>query len=134
MAETAVMRDILVALCALPGGLFWRQNVGVFRQMRGSGVVRVGIPGQADIAGIYRGRHVEVEVKTDDRRSGQTLEQKRWQAAVRRVGGIYVVARSPSDALSALADLEAMPLPGPQPLTQPAGEVRSEPRPRAKEA
>lgn len=112
MSETETMRQIMLAISGLPGGLFYRRNVGVARTQRGE-VVRFGIPGQADIGGIYRGRAVEVEVKTDEGRLSEA--QKRWKMAVERAGGLFVLARTPADALSALRDLEAGPLPAASP-------------------
>ena len=103
MSETQIMRDILVALSALPDALFWRQNVGVARTEAGT-VVRFGVPGMADIGGIYQGRSVQVEVKA--RRGKQHIQQRRWQTAVGRAGGIYIVARSVDEALSSLETLD----------------------------
>jgi hypothetical protein len=99
MTETALMRDILCSVSALPGALFWRVNVGVSKTVDGR-TIRYGLPGQADIAGCYRGRHIEIEVKTPKGRL--SLHQERWKDAVQRAGGVYVVARRPADALEAL--------------------------------
>lgn len=98
-SETDLMREILAALSAAhhPDGVFWRVNVG--RAVNQSGaVVRFGLPGQADIAGVLRGRHIEVEVKTPTGR--QSDAQRRWQTAVERAGGRYVLARSVDEALA----------------------------------
>lgn len=103
MTETALMRDILCSVSALPGGLFWRVNVGVSKSVDGR-TIRYGLPGQADIAGCYRGRHVEIEVKTPKGRL--SIHQERWKDAVQRAGGVYVVARRPADALEALSALD----------------------------
>jgi hypothetical protein len=102
MTETQIMRDILVAVNQLPDALFWRVNVGVARTPDGR-MNRYGIPGQADLAGVVRGRHVEIEVKTASGR--QSRQQIRWQKAVERAGGIYVLARSVDDALAVLDSL-----------------------------
>jgi hypothetical protein len=99
--ETDIMRRILVALSTLPDSLWWRQNTGVFRSFNGTGVVRVGIPGMADIGGVIVGRAVQVEVKTP--KGKLSREQKRWSAAVERAGGIFLCARDPTDALRMLA-------------------------------
>lgn len=121
MSETEIMRAILTAVGSLPGALFTRRNVGVFRSLDGKMVVRCGIPGQADIAGAYKGRFVEIEVKTEAGRLSP--DQKRWKLAVERAGGVFVLARNPADALEALAALDAQSgwLPDP-PTTQPASE------------
>ena len=103
MRETELMRHILVALNQLPDALFWRVNVGVGAGPDGR-MTRYGLPGQADIAGVLRGQHVEIEVKTPAGRQSQ--QQIRWQRAVERAGGVYVVVRSVDEALAAL---EALP-------------------------
>lgn len=121
MSETDLMRQILVAVSALPGALFWRVNVGVAKTFDGR-TITYGLPGQADLAGIYRGRHVEIEVKTAKGRL--SANQIRWKVAVERAGGTWVLARSPADALNALAALDATSgwLPDPIHEQQPAGE------------
>lgn len=118
MTETALMREILTTLCQLEGGLFWRVNVGVVRSFDGR-TMRFGMAGQADIAGCYRGRHVEVEVKTDKGRLSEA--QKRWKNAVESVGGLYVVARRPGDALNALMALDGSRRSEPTPLAVVSG-------------
>lgn len=101
-SETDLMREILAALSAAhhPDGIFWRVNVGRAINRNGS-VIRFGLAGQADIAGVLRGRHVEVEVKTPSGR--QSDAQRRWQAAVERASGIYVLARSVDEALNGVS-------------------------------
>jgi hypothetical protein len=123
MSETDLMRQILVAVSAIPGAVFWRVNVGVFKSISGRETVRCGIPGQADIAGCYLGRHVEIEVKTDKGRLSPV--QKRWKMAVERAGGIWVLARNPADALAVLAALDAQSGRLPVPIHKPAA-VNSE--------
>ena len=78
--ETALMRDILVAVNQIPDGLFWRVNVGLGTSPDGHRT-RYGLPGQADIAGVLRGRHVESEVKAPRDRAG------RWDLPAGSVGG-----------------------------------------------
>ncbi len=99
MSEQDIQSEILAAVTAVPGFLAWRANsalaVTAARQ-----VIRANVPGCADIIGCYRGRFVAIEVKTETGRQSQ--QQRRFQAAVERAGGLYVVARSPSDALAAL--------------------------------
>lgn len=114
MSETAIMREVLLAISGLPGALFTRRNVGIFRTMDGRKVT-VGLPGQADIAGIYKGRAVEIEVKTPLGRLSN--HQKAWRLAVERAGGVFVLARTPADALNALAALDAQSV-GPPSTTQ----------------
>ena len=123
MSETSIMRDILMAVGTLPGALFLRRNVGVFRSLDGKMVVRCGIPGQADIAGCYRGKFVEIEVKTETGRLSP--DQKRWKMAVERAGGVFLVARTPADALEALAAIDAQSTRLPDPSTTQPAEAKS---------
>lgn len=102
--ETAdITMPVLVAVTALPGAMFWRQNAGTYRTMDGLRVVKVTVNGVSDILGCYRGRAVAIETKT---KTGTLLKtQKNFRAAWERAMGIYIVARSPEDALTALAAL-----------------------------
>jgi len=94
--ETPLMKEILVALWReFPDGLWYRRNVGSARA--GDRFVRFGMAGQADIPGILDGRAIEVEVKPDTGRQSQ--DQKHWQAAVERAGGVYLLVRSVDDAI-----------------------------------
>lgn len=104
MTETAdVTMPVLVAVSALPDAVFWRQSSGVFRTLDGKRVVKVSAVGVGDLMGAYRGFPVAIETKTVRGRMETT--QKRFRDAWRRAGGIYIVARSPAEALAALASL-----------------------------
>ncbi|RDC68082.1 VRR-NUC domain-containing protein [Rhodovulum sp. 12E13] len=100
-AETALMNRILAGLSAEfhPHGIFWRQNAGRIRSDRGAWV-SLGPPGIADIVGVVDGRAVFVEVKT--KKGRQRKAQAAFQAAAEKAGAVYVVARSPDDAVSAV--------------------------------
>ncbi|GAW36987.1 VRR-NUC domain protein [Roseovarius sp. A-2] len=102
-AETDIHNRILVALSREfhPRGIFWRQNAGRVRSDRGAWI-SLGPTGISDIVGVLDGRSVFVEVKTATGK--QRKAQKNFQAAVERAGGLYLVARSPDEAISALAD------------------------------
>lgn len=56
--------------------------------------------GISDIIGIYQGRPLAIEIKTDRGRLSEYQEKfiERWRAA----GGIGIVARSPGDVIKAL--------------------------------
>lgn len=101
--ETDIHNRILVALTARfhPRGVFWRQNAGKVKTVTGA-YVSLGPPGISDIVGLIEGRSVFVEVKTDIGR--QRTGQAAFQRAIEKAGGIYIVARSPEQAL---ADLDA---------------------------
>jgi len=47
--------------------------------------------GTADISAVIKGRAVKIEIKIHDR---QSEEQKRYQEAVERAGGIYIIVHS----------------------------------------
>ena len=100
MSETSeVTSPLLAALCkTYPGSLFYRRNVGAMK--KGNSFVRFGLVGQADIAGILNGLAIEIETKIG--KNGQSKEQKLWQAAVERAGGIYILAYSVKDGLEAI--------------------------------
>lgn len=102
LAHTALRNDILAALTAAyhPLGLFWPVNV-VRAQADDGRVIRAGLVGQADIAGLLYGQHIEIEVKTGNAQQSQS--QERWQQAVQRAGGIYILGRSVGDVLAAVA-------------------------------
>jgi hypothetical protein len=103
LQENEILPAVLIAVTALPGGMFWRQNSGVFRTLDGRRVVRASAVGVADILGCYRGHAVAIETKTlaGEQRRSQHRFQRKWQIA----GGIYIVARSVNDALRGLADV-----------------------------
>ena len=101
MSETPITQDVLVAITALPGAMFYRQNSGLFFTVTGRRV-RAAVPGAPDITGCYRGRAVAIETK---RAKGgeQRKTQKNFQAVWEKAGGIYVIVRSAIEALAALA-------------------------------
>jgi hypothetical protein len=116
-SEKAIMNDQLVALSALPETLVKRANTGMAWQgnemkapigskitvtrdmviLQDARRVRFGTLGQADIDGVHRGIGIQVESKTQTGR--QTDEQAKFQRAWERAGGVYVLARSPEEAV-----------------------------------
>lgn len=104
MTETAdVTVPVLCAVTALPGAVFWRQNTGVFKTMDGRRTVKVSAVGVGDIMGAFRGWPVAIETKSETGRLRAT--QGRFRDAWERAGGIYIIARSPEEAVSALEAL-----------------------------
>lgn len=83
--------------------------MGLFRAMHSEHVIRVGMPGMADIGAIMPvtvtpdmvgktvGLAVQIEVKTPT--GTQRPEQKTFQQAVEYRGGIYRLCRSPDEAI-----------------------------------
>lgn len=99
VSESVIVADILVAVSALDGAMFYRNNTGALPNRQGR-MVTFGLKGSADILGVHRGRAVAIEAKTPTGR--QRTSQVRFQEAWERAGGIYILARSASDALRGL--------------------------------
>jgi len=99
MTETAdVTIPALVALTALPGGMFWRQNTGTFLTLDGKRFVKVSADGIADIMGCYYGRAMAIETKPAKRGSLRKTQENFRDAWV-KAGGVYIVARSAQSAV-----------------------------------
>ena len=105
MTETYdVTIPVLVAISQLPGACFWRQNCGLFLTLDGKRHVHAtSQDGLGDIMGAYFGRPVCVETKPrrGKQRKSQVIFQKNWE----RAGGVYIIARSPEEAVGALLAL-----------------------------
>lgn len=84
---------------AYPTALILRQNTGVAKDPRGQ-VIKFGTPGQGDVRCVIHGRAIEIEVKTA--KGKQSKQQKQYEAALERAGGIYILARSADEALEKL--------------------------------
>lgn len=102
MKERDIQAAILLALSQAfhPRGIFWRQNSGSALSTDGARRIKLAPPGSADIIGVLDGRFAEIEVKTSCGK--QRPDQAAHQAAVERAGGIYIIARSPEEAVAAL--------------------------------
>ena len=97
--ESCVVRACLDYL-KIRGILAWRNNTGAVME-KGNGkqrFIRYGFPGSSDIIGIYRGRFLAVECKSDTGRVSAL--QHDFLNRISDAGGIAIVARS-------IADLEA---------------------------
>lgn len=77
-----------------PSGMFWRNNSGVGKTDYGARI-SFGCPGSGDILGVFKGRPIAIEVKTETGRQSQA--QKTWQQSWEACGGIYILARSPGE-------------------------------------
>jgi hypothetical protein len=101
MAETdEITTPVLIAITAFPGCMAWRQNTGTYRTMDGKRVVKVSANGVADIMGVYWGKAIAVETKTAN--GTLRVSQKRFRNAFEAAGGVYIVARSPEEAIAKL--------------------------------
>lgn len=126
MRETPVLKQILLALGNLPYLRIWRNNTGQLWSgeqiikvqatrtiMVGPGdivikrahPVKFGLQGSADILGLIApiGRFLAIEVKRP-KSSKQSEHQKRFETMVKNMGGIYILAHSPEEALEKLEE------------------------------
>jgi hypothetical protein len=102
-SESEIQAEILRVLGARPDLRLWRANTGVAFNPRGR-AVRFGVPGQADLSGILAGgRRLEIEIK--NARGKQTPEQVHFGAMIVRFGGLYIVAHSLHEALTAIEEV-----------------------------
>ncbi len=96
MKESAIQDQIRLELGAVPGLVLFRNNIGV-AEMRGYKVrFGVGGPGGADLIGLWHGRFVAIEIKTETGR--QSPDQKLFQRLIEAKGGEYVILRSVDEA------------------------------------
>lgn len=74
--------------------------------MDGERTIKFGLVGSSDIIGLLRGgRFLGIEVKTPTGR--QSPEQVKFENMIRRMGGLYVLARSVDDVWEALREYAA---------------------------
>lgn len=125
MSEREIQKRILARLSKEyhKCGLFWTRDVGdyvpvssikgaISKAMANPGQalsilkgllrrrLKIGLPGEPDISGCLDGRWVGIEVKKPG--NGQQDNQRKFQKAIEARGGIYIVATSPDEAVSAL--------------------------------
>lgn len=98
MTHNDLVRDILVDISPL--GMAWQNNTGVLRDATGR-PVRYGLPGSSDIIAVVNGRFVGIEAKVGADRQRQN--QADFATAVRKAGGVYILARSVDDVRHTLA-------------------------------
>ena len=94
-----LVNDVLIAVTALPDGMFWRANTGV-AVTASRNVVRFNLPGTPDVLGVLRGRAVAIECKTGSGRLRK--KQPNWRRNWLLGHGIYIVARSVEQVLAEL--------------------------------
>lgn len=107
VSEAHILAEIMARCGARADCRLWRQNTGALRDSDDR-LVRYGIPGQADISGIYLdGRRIEIEVKAAKGRVSDA--QKAWAEMIKNHNGLYLLARS-ADEVHAWLDELAMGL------------------------
>lgn len=102
--ESQLVKSILEAINYY--GYFWRNNTGAIKIQSpdGSRFVRFGVPGSADIVGVYKGWFIAIEVKS--KKGKQSEYQKLFEQHVTKNGGIYILAYNVDDALSIILKLK----------------------------
>ena len=101
--EAVIQNKWILANGARRDLMVWRNITGVFKMVRGDGIIKVGTPGAPDALGVEAvtitadmvgqtiGRAIAVEFKTATGR--QSPEQARWQSAFEARGGLYRIVR-----------------------------------------
>lgn len=127
-SEKSILNESLVALSAQPDTMLWRNNTGQAWQglpvhtrvgqtvvvlpgmkiLRDARPVQFGLLGSSDLLGVTRGIPLAVEVKDETGR--QSTQQKNFEQAWTRVGGIYLLVRSVRDAVERVRSLQRHPL------------------------
>lgn len=93
----AEIRDQIYKYLLATGCFVWRDYQPTTSVIRGVGNQRKGI---ADLLGIYNGKPLAVEVKTQ--KGKLTEDQVLWGKRFKEEGGVYVVARCLDDVREAL--------------------------------
>ena len=103
-SEAEIQAEVLRVLGARPDLRLWRANTGAAIDAHTGRLIHFGVRGQADLSGILAGgRRLEVEIKSA--RGRQTPDQLFFGAMIARFGGLYIVAHSLQDALSAIEEV-----------------------------
>lgn len=120
-SEKSILAQTLVDVSALPETLFYRNNTGMAWQGKrvrdvypGTNIpippnvtvlvdarpVRFGLEGSGDIMGTFKGSAVAIETKTES--GPQRTAQERFEIAWKKAGGVYLLVRSPEQAVNSL--------------------------------
>ncbi len=121
-SEKSILNDILIGVSALPRTLVYRSNTGMawvgekqevlvgqrveiapgMVVLKNGRPIKFGVPGLGDINGITDGHPLQIEAKTKVGR--QSEQQIKFQIAWEKAGGIYILARSPEQALEMIRE------------------------------
>ena len=116
MSEKNTQNAALLLVGARHDVMIWRNQTGKFLSMDGQRVVKVGNPGAADAIGVVAvtitpdmvGKTIGVAIAPEfkARRGKQADEQKDWQAAFERRGGVYRLIRQPEELVTMVEDVK----------------------------
>lgn len=114
--ETNIQNSALLEVGRDAGVMVWRNQTGVFRTMDGERVVKVGNAGAPDALGVVAvtitpdmvGKTIGVAIAPEFKtpKGKQEGEQKDWQAAFVRRGGVYRLIRSPGEMRDFVEDVK----------------------------
>ena len=94
-----LVRDILVQISATGLCRAWINNTGALRTDKR--FIRFGLPGSSDIIWVLRnGKFLAIEIKIG--RDRQSEAQLNFEKMILRFNGVYILARSPKDALDGI--------------------------------
>jgi len=101
--EHRIQSAILERLGYVKNGYFYRQNSGMVKSEYGgkTRMWRAGVPGIADIMGVYHGYAVAIEVKQPGKKLNPNQIQFREKFIL--AGGIYFICTDAIDVVSQLA-------------------------------
>lgn len=100
--HTRLVNAILLKIGSHPDVRLWKQTTGMGRSLTGNTPIRFGLEGSSDLIGILMtGRFLAIEVKTGNAR--QSKVQRNFQRMIERFGGLYILARSVSDAVNGVS-------------------------------
>ena len=97
MKHSDLVNEILLYLSPL--GMAWSNSTGAIKTE--DRFLRYGLKGSADILACIDGRFIAVEAKCGPDK--QRPEQIRFQAAIEKAGGVYILARSVDDVRAVLS-------------------------------
>lgn len=83
-----------LSLSVIPELRLFDRHVGLFYTKNGHPIM-ISIPGQADVWGIYKSIHIELEFKSG--KAIQTKEQKMWESFCKNNGMVYFLVRHEDD-------------------------------------
>ena len=120
-SEGTVKAEILAALGRRQDLMIWNNPTGTGRSLTGNRVISFGCPGSGDILGVYAMTitpdmvgetfGLALSIETKRRRGGrQERQQKNFERAWIKRGGLYILARSVEGVNGALGDA-ATPIP-----------------------
>lgn len=104
--QQLMIRTQLLGQQKIEGFRLFPRVVGTYRHLKGDGVIKIGIPGQADaqawlpikIGNLTIPLVIEIEFKIGADR--QRKEQVVWETFISSLGGLYIVARNEHDTIN----------------------------------